>query len=424
MSRGAGRQVQRHLHGLGTLVLTLSFIGLSSVQECQAQTPLIQSGSFTLRATGYIRSLTGVHDTRYDLPTGNRRSGFHADVARVKWRAGWGERFVLEIHNRAQVQVSSSESGFGSSVAGFGVSAAPGHLVDLESVWIQQERLRAWHDVDRLALTFYTPATDVTVGRQAITWGTSLIFPVADLWSQFSPFELDTEEKPGVDAIRMLAYPLPGLELDAVVADRGGQDDVSAGVRATWSLSSADLYGAAGRLWEEAMVVGGVAWLLESWKLRAEAVLPRDLDLHRWLDPRATIGVDRLGYRLTLSGEYHFNGLGANGPNGYLSLLGSESFNRGESYFLGRHYLGGLASWATDEEQRIRLLGSVLVNLSDGSVALLPALTWDVGASTSLALGGLVGIGDRPVFQGELPVLGSEYGTYGDLGHVQVSVYF
>ena len=90
---------------------------------------------------------------------------------------------------------------------GFGVSVIPGRRWDLSSVFVDQERLRVWHDIDRLSLTWYTDFADITVGRQAITWGISNVYPVADLWAQFSPFELDTEEKPGVDAVRILSYP-------------------------------------------------------------------------------------------------------------------------------------------------------------------------------------------------------------------------
>ncbi len=110
---------------------------------------------------------------------------------------------------------------------GFGVSVIPGRRWDLSSVFVDQERLRVWHDVDRLSLTWYNDVADVTVGRQAITWGISNVYPVADLWAQFSPFELDTEEKPGIDAVRVLSYPGQRLELDAVVADRGSVQRLS-----------------------------------------------------------------------------------------------------------------------------------------------------------------------------------------------------
>ena len=309
-------------------------------------------------------------------------------------------------------------------MAGIGVSAVPGRAVDLESEWIDDERLRLWHDVDRLAVTVYTPAADVTVGRQAITWGMAQLFPVADLWSRFSPYELDTEQKPGVDAVRALAYPADGLEVDAVVADRGEQDDVSAGARATLGLPSGDVYLAGGRLWDEALAVAGASWLFESVKLRAEAAAGRDLDADRWLDPRATVGADWLRGRLTLSGEVHFNGAGADGPAGYLQQLRSETFARGESYYLGRWYAGVAASWTPGRAERWRLGGSALLNLADGSGALAPVLTWDVGPATTVSLGALLTAGETPAFGAPVPRLRSEYGTYGDLGYTRLSVYF
>lgn len=409
----------------GTLVLGACLATLlGPATPATGQTPLVESGRFALDLGGYVRSLTGVHDAGYEPPSADRRSGFHGDVIRLKWRAAWTDAVVLDVHDRIQAEVSSSPAGFGSSVAGFGVSAPPGRSVDLETVWIDDERLRVSHDLDRLALTLYTPAADVTIGRQAITWGTSLLFPVADLWAQFSPFELDTEEKPGVDALRILTYPTSDLEVDAVVADRGKGNGVSAAVRATWSLSSADLYAAAGRLWEEAMALGGVTWLFDTWTLRGEAVVSRDLDADRWLTPRLTVGVDRLSSPVSLSAEYHFNGLGAGAAPGYAERLQSERFARGESYFLGRHYLGLSASVAVDPQERIHVAGTVLSNLGDPSGALLPAVNWDVGRSARLSLGGLLGFGKKPTFDGAVPELRSEYGTYGDLGYAQVAVYF
>lgn len=390
--------------------------------DAQAASP--REPDLRLSLGGYLRSLGGVHDAGFDLPDGDRRSGFHSEVLRLRWRLGWGDRLVLDAHQRLQARVSTAAEGFGGSVAGLGVSAVPGRAVDLETVWIDDERLRVWHDVDRLAVTAYAPVADVSLGRQAVTWGDALLFPVADLWSRFSPYELDTEEKPGVDAIRILSYPVPGLEVDLVVADRGEQDDVSAGARASLALADADLYLGGGRLWNEAMLMGGLTWVLEATKLRAEAVLPRDLENDRWDDPRATLGVDRFGGRLSLTAEYHFNGLGAGDPTGYLERLRSEPFERGESYFLGRHYLGALAAWSADRGERIQLAGSLLLNVGDPSAALSPVLTWDMGSATRLSVGGLLTWGRTPAFSGPVPDLGSEYGTYGDLGYTRFSVYF
>jgi hypothetical protein len=388
----------------------------------QAQFTLLEGDKSSLELGGYFRSLTGLYDQGFRIPSEDRRSGFNAEVLRLKWTLRMGEGAVLEVHDRFQLQASSSSSTLGGSAAGFGVTVVPGRSLDLSTHFIDEDRLRAWHDVDRLSLTLYTGLGDVTVGRQAITWGISNLFPVADLWAQFSPFELDTEEKPGIDAVRILSYPMGGLELDAIAADRGTAEDFSAGLRASLSLSWADLYLAGGKLWNEAMVLGGVAAPVGSWKVRAEGVLPYDLDEDDVDLPRVTLGVDRLGGEFMLSGEYHFNGVGAVKATDYAEALGDPRFARGESYFLGRHYLGGVGTW-TPGNDRLSLSFSAMVNLLDPSAILSPALTYDFGQETRFSVGGFISSGTPPRIE-PTPVIKTEYGSYGDLFFTRMSIYF
>jgi hypothetical protein len=388
----------------------------------QAQFTLLRNGGNSLELGGYLFSLTGLHDQGFRLPDVERRSGFNADLLRLKWNLRFGDAALLEVHDRFQIDVSSASSGLGGPSAGFGVSKVPGRSVDLTHFFIDEDRLRAWHDVDRLSLTLHRGLGDATIGRQAITWGISTLFPVADLWVQFSPFELDTEEKPGVDAVRVLSYPARGLELDAIVADRGPRKYLSAGMRASLSLPWADLYLAGGKFWNEAMILAGIEAPAGSWKLRAEGVLPYDLDEDAGDLPRATLGVDRLGGEFMLSGEYHYNGIGAAAVEDYGAALQDPRFARGESYYLGRHYLGAVGSW-TPGNDRLGLTLSGMVNLIDGSTAVVPALTYDFGQETRVSLGGLFSSGNKPEL-GLVPIPKSEYGMYGDLFYVRVSVYF
>jgi len=380
-----------------------------------------QGGRPSLDISGYVRSLTGIHDAGFDAPGFDRRTGFHGQVARLRWRIGFGENVTLDVHNRLQAQLSSTAGGFGEA-AGFGVSVVPGRPVDLSTHLLDEDRIELWHDVDRLALTVRAGAADITAGRQAITWGLAYLFPVADLWAQFSPFELDTEEKPGIDAVRVLAYPAAGLELDGVVAARSRAEDWSAGLRAVLELPSADVYAAAGKFWDQAMLLGGVAYVLDVSTLRAEAVLPWDLDEGGLDRPRVTLGVDRLSQRLRLTAEYHHNGTGVTEPAAYLAQLGSPHVARGETYLLARHYLGGAASWIVDQDERLSLSLSALWNLHDRSAALTPVASWNFGQNANVSAGAVRSVGARPTLV--LPKLESEFGTYGTLWFARVSVYF
>jgi hypothetical protein len=394
----------------------------------------IMEGDVGLTLSGYVRALTGIHDRGYDVPEGlplagsPRETGFHGEVLRLKWELG-GNGWEIDVHDRFQARFNTG--GGETPAVGFGVSAVPDRL-DLETEIMTSEGLRVWHDLDRLALTVYTDAADVTVGRQPITWGISSIFPVADLWAQFSPFELDTEEKPGIDAARVLFYPADRLEMDAIAAarcqwtswgSRCDDEDLSVGVRGTYGLPSADVWLGAGKFWREVMAMGGVTFLLDEIRLRAEAAFPWDLDDGSALDPRATAGVDWIRGTLVLTGEYHFNGLGTRDPDGYLARIQTPPLQRGETYYVGRHYLGGLVAWSPDAENRLNLALNGLANLGDGSVAVTPVLTYDIGQSTNVSVGGLASLGDAPVFQ-PAPRLRSEFGAYGDLFFTRLSVYF
>ena len=403
------------------LVATLGLIPPGG--SLSGQLTLFERGGASIDLGGYVRSLTQLYDPGYDIPTvEERESGIHAEVVRLKWSLRLGESVLLEVHNRLQAQLSSSEAGMGKSGVGFGVSVIPGRRWELSSVFVDQERLKVWHDIDRLSLTWYTGFADITAGRQAITWGISNVYPVADLWAQFSPFELDTEEKPGVDAVRVLNYPAAGLELDAVLADRGSSRNFSAGIRASLSLPWADLYAGGGKFWREVMGLAGISAPIGSYKLRAEGALPYDLDGDNFQLPRITLGVDRLGGETMLSAEYNFNGIGATDAEGYMDVLEDPRYAQGETYFLGRHNLGGLASW-TPGNDRLNLTLSALWNLQDPSAAFVPNLTYDLGQSTRLSAGALLSFGDTPVFEPE-PRLRSEFGTYGDFVFTMLSVYF
>jgi hypothetical protein len=406
---------------IGAALLVASGI-TAGTAPATAQISLVERPSVQLDLTGYVRTLTGVHDAGYDLPGSTRITGFHGAVTRLKWTLTVPERGVLTVHQRILGSLTTSGA---SPVAGFGVSRAPGRAVNLSSPWIEEDRLSVVHDFDRLALTLYTPVADVTVGRQAVSWGTSNLFPVADLWSTFSPFELDTEEKPGIDAVRALAYPWPGVEVDAIVADRGS-DGTSAGARISASVADWELWAGGGKLWNEAMAMAGISHVGGTASIRGEAVLARDTDTHETLDPRATFGIDLPGAKITFSAEYHYNGLGARDAAGYGARLASAAFARGETYFLGRHYLGAVASVSPDVQNRLNLTASLLANLEDGSLSLTPVATYDFGRSARVSVGALLSTGDPPIVEAAspLPRLRTEFGSYGELGFLRVSVYF
>jgi hypothetical protein len=382
----------------------------------------------TLQLDGYVRTLAGLQQLRYQLapdaagPGPADHLGLSATVLRLEWKAGLGDRYSAEVHQRAFLRMSSESLSLGGSRLGLGASVAPSRTLNLRLVAYDEERLLLEHDLDRLVLRANLGDFDIFLGRQAITWGTGEIFPVADLWTNYSPFELDTSQKRGVDALRVLFSRSRAWELEAVLADRGTLRDLSAGLRVATYREYVDIYFALAKQWRELLAMAGAAATAGSFKLRAEAVGPFDLEQHEVAPPRLSIGADWLRSSLRLTLEAHFNGSGVRSADQYAThLVSSPALAHGESYLLGRLYTGAAANWRISELFQLTVSG--ICNLQDPSTLLAAAFAWSLSQETELALGAFQGIGEKPLI-GATPNLRSEFGSYGSLFYLALASYF
>jgi hypothetical protein len=395
---------------------------------------LLQGEDASLSLGGYARSLAGLQRlsfaTSRALPPGPLpdHDGAATTVLRLEWKAALGDRFSAEIHQRLYLRLESATLAFGGQKMGIGASVVPRRSVDLRSVIYDEDRLLLEHDVDALALRANLGDVDVVLGRQAISWGVGALFPVADLWTGFSPFELDTTQKRGIDALRLLFSRGRSLEIEVVVADRGTPRDLSGGLRIATYGAWADLYLAVAKQWRELIAFTGASVPAGSFKLRAEVAAPFDLDGGEWTRPRVSLGVDWLLSTLTLTLEGHFNGTGVQRISDYLVHQGSPVVQRGESYLLGRWYAGAAASWKLSELFQLTI--TALCNVYDPSWALAGAFTYRVTQGTELSLGAYQGVGRIPrIFAdpagaGLHPRLGSEFGSAGGVYYLGLSTFF
>jgi hypothetical protein len=382
----------------------------------------------SLRIGGYVRTLAGLQQLPYEgAPDGEgpgppESVGLSATVLRLEWKLALGERFSAEAHQRAFLRINSDPIAPAGGRLGLGASVVPRRSLNLRIVAYDQDHLLLEHDLDRLVLRANLGPFDVSVGRQAITWGTGEIFPVADLWANYSPFELDTSQKRGIDALRVLFSYSRAWELEAVLADRGSLKDLSGGLRVATYRQWLDAYFAVAKQWRLLLAMLGTAATAGHFKLRAEAVGPLDLDQRDVMPPRLALGVDWLtsGLRLTL--EAHFNGTGVRRTDQYAThLAGSPAVAHGESYLLGRLYTGAAAHWRISELFALTVTG--ICNLQDPSVLVAGAFSWSVTQDIELTLGAFEGIGRRPLL-GTTPTLRSEFGTYGRLVYLALASYF
>ena len=379
--------------------------------------------AFALALGGYFRAFNGAQFLELDAPGIDDETGINSTVARAEWRVAVGDAARLEIHERFAWLSTTGSAAFAG--AGVGVTPAPNRTVDLATTWqIGDDGATVLeHDLDRAVLRLFIGPFDASIGRQAITWGTANLFTVTDVWAAFSPYDLDTSQKRGVDAVRAVVALGSRGELDLVIADRGELVQLSGGARATWYLGFGDIYAVGGHFWDRLAVAAGVSAEAGELKLRAEAFAPYDpadgaLDL-----PRATAGVDWFAtgdFSLTVEG--HFNGDGGDDPDDYAGHAAtSEPFDRGEVFLLGRWYAGAAALWRPYPTVSTTL--GATTNLVDPSALATWAIAYEIAQDVEASIGGFHGFGDGITFD-PLPRVRSEYGSYGHLAWLQLAAFF
>ena len=315
----------------------------------------------------------------------------------------------------------------GKALPGFFVGSVPGGGEWLPLQWTIEESTHVlWqHRFDRLSLGWNpSPAFDLEVGRQAISWATTLFLTPADPFSPFSPADPFREFRAGVDAVRAQAFPGPLSQLDFVVRatdfEQAGTE-VTAVARGLTTWKNWELSGWGGALYQKPTVAGGAAGSLGPAGIRGEVVLLREEGDTVF---RGTIGVDRrfdvFKRDFYVVVEYQRDGLGAASPKEYIDVLTSLAFQRGELQVLGRDEIASQAQFQLNPLWSLSFLW--LLNLNDPSSLLSPSVVYSASDEATVTGGVFVGVGDDELTPGGgLP---SEYGLAATTAYFSVSVFF
>lgn len=379
----------------------------------------------------------------------------NAHLARAQATFRFEDRVTLDVAWQVTMSLASAPAfTSGTSLTGTiggasGASAAQRRWVDLPAVWVDQPGLNVQQNLDRLALKLPLPFGDLTIGRQVLSWGTGRLWNPTDVLSPFPPTVVDREVRRGFDAVRLAVALGDVTQLDLLylpqqkAEDNGGvarlqtnvlgwDGSVSFGKYVNDLVVGADFVGDVGPI----AVHGEGAYTVSLSGLGTSSVAVGE---HFF---RGVAGVDwRPHDKLLVMAEYYFNGFGADSPAGYAQKLSSARVVRGEVFGAGRHYVGVSASWMQDELLTFSL--SSLVNLTDPSAMVIPALEYWFEQNVIVRAGGYVPLGARPdqtVFTGLTPQdvltaspaflsasrtlgLTSEYGASAWGAFVQVGLY-
>jgi len=124
--------------------------------------------------------------------------------------------------------------------------------------------------IDRLWFDMHFSKVQVTIGRQRINWGQTLVWNPNDIFNAYSFFDFDYIERPGSDAVRMQIFPSPSSAAEvAVKAD--SENDITAAGLFRFNKWGYDIQFLAGYVNSEDIVIGtGWSGSIGSFSFRGE----------------------------------------------------------------------------------------------------------------------------------------------------------
>ncbi len=286
-----------------------------------------------------------------------------------------------------------------------------------------------YHNLDRAAVQFSTDFADISIGRDAIAWGAARIINPTDVVAPFNYDQLDTEDRVGVDAVR-IRIPVGILgEVDTgyIFGTNFDFDKSAIFLRTQLNAAETDFSILLLEFQRDLLVgldiargIGGAGFWLETAYVFTDPFDDRRIASDDYL--RTSFGLD-----YSFSGEtyafieYHFNGAGTDKPDNFLTNLDHSAYTRGGVYLLGVHYLApGISHQLTP---LISISGQMLFNLSDPSTWIAPQIDYNIAEDIHLSVGGFISLGKRPK-DDDLTQLPSEFGSYPNLFFSSFRVYF
>ena len=280
-----------------------------------------------------------------------------------------------------------------------------------------------FQNLDRANVTARLSFVDVIVGRQAIAWGSARVINPTDVIAPFTYSELDTEDRTGVDAVRV-RVPIGALnEVDVgYVFGRDFAVDRSAFfVRSQFNVAETDVSPLFVRFREQLLVgidvargIGSIGAWIEGTRV---FTMEQDDAISDYF--RVSTGMDySFGGETYGFIEYHFSGAGVRDPEDYFANLNRPTYRDAAVYLMGTHYFALGTTYQLTP--LVALSGQFLANVTDPSFFFSPTIEYNIEQDFYLSAGAFIGIGDRPkggYFQ-------SEFGGYSNILFFSFRIYY
>lgn len=439
---GLGIKIKKYFQGLG--VFFCLFFWASPVPAIMGDS----EGAFGL--DGSLRMI-GAMFRNYDFTpfyNDERTDEYFQALLRITGAGRPRDDISYEVH-LVQSLSYFSRSGEGRESGGINLAGVKTRYraMDEAEAWWTGEDARALLWLDRLNVKLAMDHMDLTIGRQAVTFGKAHFWNPMDVYLPFDPNQFDRDYKAGVDAVRadiplgdfsgITWIGVPGRKLDETGNYTGGDRFLDADWygssvlgRFFTNINGWDLAFQGGKIYGGVQLGGGTVGEIKGLEVRAEAAcfLAHDSPtLHSPLRGdlfedhlTAVIGLGRrFENSLILEMEVLFNGGGD-----------SDAFNtaavrleRGAIMHLGRYLAGLLASY--EFTPLINGQMAAMYSLSDRSFQVQPSILVSISDNADLLVGSTLNGGKRPKINAAgLTEIQSEFGSYPNFIFAEFKIYF
>ncbi|MCE2401854.1 hypothetical protein J4G08_13325 [Candidatus Poribacteria bacterium] len=337
--------------------------------------------------------------------------------------------FAYDFTPRVQDPLLFTESAFA-----VGIASSRYRLIDFDPRIYPDEdepigNVGIYHNLDRASVQFSTDFADISIGRDAIAWGSARIVNPTDVVAPYTYDQLDTEDRVGVDAVRV-RIPVGALgEVDTgyIFGADFNFDKSAIFLRTQLNAVETDFSVLLLEFQRDLLVgldvtrgIGGAGFWFETAYVFAESFADEPNASDNYL--RTSVGLDySFGGETYTFIEYHFNGAGTNKPKDFLANLDQPAYTRGGVYLLGVHYLApGFSHQLTP---LISFSGQLLFNLSDPSAWIAPQIAYNIAEDIHISVGSFFSFGKRPTNE-DSPEFQSEFGSYPNLFFTSFRIYF
>jgi hypothetical protein len=321
-------------------------------------------GSFDWAAADSIDALLG-YQTRQTLDA----------KARLMWQGSAG---ALGFEAQVLLGYQAGDNvGYAAALAGIMPVAPPPSFFDLSTDVFSDSRQSLTAGIDRLSVSYASQNFVLKLGRQAVTWGSGMVFRPSDIIAPFAPNAVDTAYKPGVEMAYAQVLFDNGNDLEAVFVPRravaGGAlawDQSTLALRSTLLLGELDGTVLLARDYGDTLLnlglggpVGNAAWNVElgQWAL-ADGSTP--LNILANISNSGTLG----DMNITYFAEYFHNGFGVDTatPLNALPTALTTRLATGQLFNTGRDFLAVGAQLGVSAA--VTISPGLIASLNDGSL--------------------------------------------------------